>query len=162
MTTILTLDAQTLDRLDLAPAQTLIEGWLAEAQSSPGAIAHHEQEIQFQIDYPRDPTDPRELSEIPEIRLWFVRLDARYPWLPYVLNWQGELSRYTAMLVPHQFGLEGILYNPEALEIFVMQKVFVLMDWTQQQGIASRTKMKFITKTLGYELDDGFFDLVGF
>lgn len=155
MTTTLILDAQTLDRLDLAPAQKLIDDWLAE-----GTIA--QQEIQFQIDYPRDPTDPRELSEIPEIRLWFVRLDARYPWLPYLLNWEGELARYTAMLVPHQFGLEGILYNPESLEIFVMNKVFVLMDWTQQQDIASRTKMKFMTKMLGYELDDGFFDLVGF
>ena len=155
MTTTLTLDAPTLDRLDLATAQKLIDGWLTE-----GTIA--QQEIQFQIDYPRDPTDPRELSEIPEIRLWFVRLDARYPWLPYLLNWEGELARYTAMLVPHQFGLEGILYNPESLEIFVMHKVFVLMDWTQQQGIASRTKMKFMTKMLGYELDDGFFDLVGF
>jgi len=157
MATPLILDAQTLDRLDLTPAQTLVDGWLTE-----GTIAQQEQAIQFQIEYPRDPTDPRELSEIPEIRLWFVRLDARYPWLPYLLNWEGELARYTAMLVPHQFGLEGILYNPEALEIFVMHKVFVLMDWTQQQGIASRTKMKFITKVLGYELDDGFFDLVGF
>lgn len=50
-----------------------------------------------------DPLDPRELSELPDIRLWFVRLDAAYPWLPIVVDWRaGELVRYAAMLVPHQ------------------------------------------------------------
>lgn len=157
MTTLVTLDAQTLDRLSLAPAQTLIESWLTS-----GNMATYEQAIRFQIDYPRDPADPRELSEIPEVRLWFVRLDARYPWLPYLIDWESELARYTAMLVPHQFSPEGVQFNPEALEIFVMNKVFVLMDWMQQQGIASRTKLKFITKVLGYELEDEFFDLMEF
>ncbi len=34
------------------------------------------------------------------------------------------IARYAAMLVPHQFHRgEGIQYNPEALEIFVMQKL---------------------------------------
>jgi hypothetical protein len=47
--------------------------------------------------------DPRELSEFPDIRLWFLRLDATYPWLPVLLDWRaGELARYAAMLVPHQ------------------------------------------------------------
>ena len=71
----------------------------------------------------REPEDPRELSEIPEVRLWFIRLDARYPWLPFLLDWKaGELALYTAMLVPHQFSVkEGIQYNLEALEIFLMQ-----------------------------------------
>ncbi|HEY9640106.1 MAG TPA: CRR6 family NdhI maturation factor [Coleofasciculaceae cyanobacterium] len=157
MTTFISLNAQTIARIELTPVQTVIEPWIQS-----GTIAAHEQELQFQIDYPRDPTDPRELSEIPEIRLWFLRLDAHYPWLPYLLDWETELARYTAMLVPHQFGLEGIQYNPEALEIFVMHKVFSMMDWMQKQGIASRTKIKFMTKMLGYELEDDFFDLVGF
>ncbi len=63
--------------------------------------------VGFVLDYERDdPLDPRELSEYPDIRLWFVRLDAAYPWLPIVLDWRaGELSRYVAMLVPHQVGL---------------------------------------------------------
>ncbi|CAI5494545.1 unnamed protein product [Closterium sp. Naga37s-1] len=58
----------------------------------------------FTIKYERDdPIDPRELSELPDVRLWFVRLDAAYPWLPAVLDWRaGELGRYAAMLVPHQ------------------------------------------------------------
>jgi hypothetical protein len=56
--------------------------------------------LEYEID---DPLDPRELSELPDIRLWFVRLDAAYPWLPIVVDWRaGELSRYAAMLVPHQ------------------------------------------------------------
>ncbi|NJR64313.1 MAG: CRR6 family NdhI maturation factor [Leptolyngbyaceae cyanobacterium CRU_2_3] len=157
MTTSITLNSQAIDCLDLTAVQTVIDPWI-----KTGTIAAHEQELNFQIDYPRDLTDPRELSEIPEVRLWFLRLDAHYPWLPYVLDWDTELARYTAMVVPHQFGLEGIQYNPEALEIFVMHKVFVMMDWMQKQGITSRTKVKFMTKMLGYELDDGFFDLVGF
>lgn len=63
-----------------------------------------ERTIGFTINYTReDPHDPRELSELPNIRLWFVRLDAIYPWLPVVLDWRaGELARYAAMLVPHQ------------------------------------------------------------
>jgi hypothetical protein len=82
--------------------------------------------------------------------------------LPYVLDWEaGELGRYTAMLVPHQFSsTEGIQYNPEALELFVMHKVFVLLDWMQRMGISSRTKIKFMTQLLGYELDDAFFDML--
>lgn len=63
-----------------------------------------ERTIGFTINYTReDPRDPRELSEFPDIRLWFVRLDAVYPWLPVLLDWRaGELARYAAMLVPHQ------------------------------------------------------------
>jgi hypothetical protein len=157
MTTTLTLNAEQVNILDLTPVQTIVDSWLQQ-----GTIASHEQEIRLAIEYPRQPEDPRELSEIPEIRLWFIRLDTRYPWMPYLLDWEsGELARYTAMLVPHQFSpREGIQYNPEALEIFMMQKVLVLMDWMQQQGIVSQTKLKFMTQMLGYELDDGFFELL--
>lgn len=60
--------------------------------------------VGFVLEYENDdPLDPRELSELPDIRLWFVRLDAAYPWLPIVVDWRaGELVRYAAMLVPHQ------------------------------------------------------------
>lgn len=158
MSTTIQVDANHLNGLDLAPAQTVIEKWTAE-----GSIASQGQQIRFEIDFPREPEDPRELSEIPEVRLWFIRLDARYPWLPYLLDWEaGELGRYTAMLVPHQFSpTEGIQFNPEALEIFVMGKVFVLIDWLQQQNSFNRTKVKFLTQMVGYEIDDAFFDLIG-
>lgn len=156
MTTTITLNADIINTLDLSPAKSVIEPWL-----KAGSIANHEQEIRFEINFPQEPEDPRELSEIPEIRLWFVRLDAKYPWLPFLLDWEGqELGRYAAMLVPHQFSSSGIEFNPEALEIFLMQKIFVLSEWMQQQGIASRVKLKFLAQMLSYELEDEFFDLI--
>ena len=156
MTIAIALNPNYIHNLDISPAQTAIEPLLHE-----GAIANHEQQLRFEIDYPRDPSDPRELSEIPEIRLWFIRLDTRYPWLPFLLDWKsGELARYTAMLVPHQFNrTEGIQYNPESLEIFVMEKVFILTDWLTQQGIPSQSRIKSMAQMLGYELDDAFFEL---
>lgn len=158
MTIAIALNSDSINNLDLSPAQTVIEKLLQE-----GAIAAHEQQLHFEFDYPREPDDPRELSEIPEVRLWFIRLDSRYPWLPFLLDWKaGEFTRYAAMLVPHQFHpTQGIQYNPEALEIFVMQKVFVLMDWLKQQNIPSQSRIKSMAQMLGYELDDGFFELIG-
>ena len=157
MTIAIALNAENLNNLDLSPAIEAIEKLL-----SAGAIASYEQQLQFNIDFPRQDTDPRELSEISEVRLWFIRLDARYPWLPFLLDWKtGELARYAAMLVPHQFNRkEGIQYNPEALEIFVMAKLFVLTDWMKIQGIESTSRLKSMAQMFGYELDDGFFDLI--
>jgi hypothetical protein len=153
----ITLDRECLHNLDLSPVKTVIERIFNE-----GAIADREQQITFEFGYFRDPTDPRELSEIPEIRLWFLRLDAAYPWIPFFLDWKaGELARYAAMLVPHQFSRnEGIQFNPEALEIFVMQKTFVLADWLKQQGIPSQSRLSAIAQMFGYELDDSFFKLI--
>jgi hypothetical protein len=118
--------------------------------------------VQFQIDWQRAAEDPRELSEIPEIRLWFIRLDSKYPWLPLALDWQsGELARYAAMLVPHSFSRQsGIQYNPEALEIWVMHKVFLTTAWLQDQNSNDYNPVKFMAKTLGYELDRSLFDLL--
>jgi hypothetical protein len=63
--------------------------------------------------------------------------------------------------VPHQFHpQDGVQYNPEALEIFVMQRVFVLLYWFKAQGIEGRSSVKAMTQMLGYELEDGFFDLL--
>lgn len=158
MTITITLNSDWINSLDLSPAATLIENLLQEKS----AIASHEQQLQFAIDYTQEPEDPRELSEIPEVRLWFIRLDSCYPWLPFLLDWKaGELVRYTAMLVPHQFSTqEGIQYNPEALEIFLMQKLFVLTDWLKQQGIPSQSRLKSMAQLLGYELDDSLFNLL--
>jgi hypothetical protein len=157
--TTIRIDSKCIDRLDVSPVQRLVDQWL---QDGSLATAQPDHPIRFQIDVTLAPDDPRELSEIPEIRLWFIRLDARYPWLPFLLDWEIELARYAAMLVPHQFSpTEGIQYNPEALEIFLMQKVFAIIDWMQEQGISSRTKLKFMTQVLGIELEDSFFELLG-
>jgi hypothetical protein len=144
--------------LDLTPAQQIIDSVLRDrtALSDPKLL------FSFDIDFPREASDPRELSEIPEVRLWFIRLNALYPWLPLYLDWEsGELSRYSAMLVPHQFSpIDGIRYNPEALEIFVMSKVFTLDAWLKAQDIEGRSRLKFMTQMLGYELDDALFNLL--
>lgn len=157
MTIAIAVNSDHLNNLDLSPAQKVIEKLLQE-----GAIASREQQLRFEINYTREETDPRELSEIPEVRLWFVRLDARYPWLAFLLDWKaGELARYAAMLVPHQFSRkDGIQYNPEALEIFVMAKLFVLTDWMKNHGVESRSRLKSMAQMFGYELDDGLFDLL--
>ena len=157
MTLAIALNSDCINNLDLSPATIVINQLLHE-----GAYASQEQQLRFEIDFPRDPTDPRELSEIPEVRLWFIRLDVCYPWLPFLLDWKaGELARYAAMLVPHQFSRsEGIQYNPEALEIFVMQKIFVLTSWLQEQGIPNQTRSQSMAQMLGYEIDISFFDMI--
>ncbi|MBH8561458.1 CRR6 family NdhI maturation factor [Nostoc sp. CENA67] len=155
MTITIAINTDSINNLDLSPALTVIEQLLQEG------VASHEQQLSFDIDFTLEPGDPRELSEIPELRLWFVRLDAKYPWLPFLLDWKaGELARYTAMLVPHQFSSkEGIQYNPEALEIFLMHKIFVLSDWLKQQNIPWQSRLKSMAKMLGYELDDALFEI---
>ena len=143
--------------LNLEPIQTLVKSILLEEK-----LPEVEQNYRLLIDFPLEENDPRELSEIPEIRLWFVRLDALFPWFLFLLDWkEGELARYTAMLVPHQFHrTEGIQFNPEALELFVMNKVFSLSDTLPKFGIQPQSRVKAIAQLLGYELDDAFLDAV--
>ncbi|XP_022921933.1 protein CHLORORESPIRATORY REDUCTION 6, chloroplastic isoform X2 [Cucurbita moschata] len=123
-----------------------------------------ERTIGFTINYTReDPHDRRELSEYPDIRLWFVRLDSEYPWLPVLLDWRaGELARYAAMLVPHQISMRmGIVFNPEALELFVMKKVFIVYSWLKQHDIPKpRLKTANMARMLGFGIGDELFDLI--
>jgi hypothetical protein len=153
MTTTIHLNLACIEAIDISPAR------IAIAKALPNIA---ETQLRFEILFPRTADDPRELSEIPEIRLWFVRLDAAYPWLPYVLDWKnGELTRYAAMLVPHQFTkVDGIEFNPEALQIFVMQKTFVLHTWLKERGVTNWAKLQQMSQTLGYEIAKEFFDLL--
>lgn len=153
MTRSLSIDAAALEQLDLAPVESLLA-------HTPWTDL--EQQLQFALDLPRDPNDPRELSEIDEVRLWFLRLDARYPWMVLLLDWRsGELGRYVAMLVPHQFHpTEGIQFNPEALELWLMQRMFLLDDWLRKQGQEGTARLKSLAQMLGYELEDDFFNLL--
>ena len=152
MSQSIVVDATHLQALDLSVAHATLSqiDWRTDLKLS------------FAIDYPRDANDPRELSEVPEVRLWFIRLDSYYPWLPLFLDIEsGELGRYAAMLVPHQFSpLDGIRYNPEALEIFVMGKVFTIAQWLKDNHIDGIEKLKLMVRTLGYELDDELFELL--
>ena len=163
MTITLKIDTKTIETLDLSAVASKIADLESQAVAktdSQAQLVKGEQQLQFAIDYQQEADDPRELSEIPEIRLWFVRLDAAYPWLPFFLDWKsGELARYTAMLVPHQFSRsEGIIYNPEALEIYVMHKIFILANWCQQQEISSISRLKSFAQLFGYDIDDSFFE----
>jgi hypothetical protein len=159
MSTVINVNLACIENIDIIPAQLILDKLLAE---SPPDLAGLDPQIQFEILFPREQGDPRELSEIPEVRLWFIRLDATYPWLPYLLNWRaGELTRYTAMLVPHQFSrTEGIEFNAEALQIFVMHKVFLISQWLKQRGINSSEKLQHMAQSLGYEIDSEFFTLL--
>ena len=156
MTTTIPLTARDFDTLDLSPVQAVLEDW-----AKRGILLEQTQTIQFEIDYPQGP-NALELPEIDEIRLWFLRLDSRYPWLPYCLDWRsGELTRYAAMLVPHEFSeRDGIQYNPQALDLFVMQKIFTIHHWLRQQGIERTHLLQQMAELFGYELEDSLFELL--
>ncbi|KAK9947445.1 hypothetical protein M0R45_003070 [Rubus argutus] len=155
------IDNDVICRLDLSPFHT-VTGITNPSSAKPKEFL--ERTIGFTINYTReDPRDPRELSEFPDIRLWFLRLDAAYPWLPVLLDWRaGELARYAAMLVPHQMNMRmGIVFNPEALELFVMQKVFVVYLWLKQHNIAKpRLKTSDMARMLGFGIGDELYDLI--
>lgn len=155
------IDNDIIARLDLSPFHDAT-GITSPESANPKDYL--ERSIGFTINYVReDEGDPRELSEFPEIRLWFVRLDATYPWLPVVLDWRaGELARYAAMLVPHQMNMRtGIVFNPEALELFAVNKVFVAYSWLKEHGIPKpRLKAKDMARMLGFGIGDDLFDLV--
>ncbi|KAL0403895.1 UNVERIFIED_CONTAM: protein CHLORORESPIRATORY REDUCTION 6, chloroplastic [Sesamum radiatum] len=155
------IDNGIITRLDLSPFRN------ATGITSPDSAKPQEfldRTIGFTINYSReDEHDPRELSEFPDIRLWFVRLDAAYPWLPVLLDWRaGELARYAAMLVPHQMSMRmGVVFNPEALELFVVQKVFVVYSWLKKHDVPKpRLKAKDMARMLGFGIGDDLFDLV--
>ncbi|KAM0939095.1 putative protein chlororespiratory reduction 6 [Dioscorea sansibarensis] len=152
-------------RLDLSPVHAIENITSSTTDSFPAEPKKLlEQTVGFTINYEReDPQDPRELSEFPDIRLWYVRLDATYPWFPVVLDWRaGELARYAAMLVPHQISLrKGIVFNPEALELFVMNKAFSAYSWLKEQNVPKpKLKIKDMARMLGFGLSDELFDLI--
>ncbi|XP_065850144.1 protein CHLORORESPIRATORY REDUCTION 6, chloroplastic-like [Euphorbia lathyris] len=155
------IDNDNITRLDLSPFATAT-GIISPLSAKPKEYL--ERTIGFSINYEReDPRDPRELSEYPDVRLWFVRLDAVYPWLPVLLDWRaGELARYAAMLVPHQMNMKmGVVFNPEALELFIMNKVFVVYSWLKEHNIPKpRLKTSHMARMLGFGIGDELFDLI--
>lgn len=138
----------SLDLTPLTPLRSLSAAHLLER----GAV------LQVQFDWPRPADDPREASEIPELRLWSLRADATCPWMPLVLERSsGQLARHVAMLLPHGFTRsEGLRFAPEALELWITHRLFWLDGWTQSQGLNCRQTLGQMAAVLGYELDQGF------
>uniref|UniRef100_A0A0F7CZ66 Chlororespiratory reduction 6 n=1 Tax=Habenaria pantlingiana TaxID=1498489 RepID=A0A0F7CZ66_9ASPA len=153
------IDNDAIQQLDLSPVYAIHGDNLAH---NPAMLL--EKTVGFTINYEReDPYDPRELSEFPDVRLWFVRLDASYPWFPVVLDWRaGELARYAAMLVPHQMSMtKGVVFNPEALELFVMNKVFTVHSWLKQNSIPRcELKTSHMARMLGFGIGEELFHLI--
>ena len=138
---------------DLSP----LTPWLA---LDPAALVRQGDHLALDFHWPRAAEDPRELSEIPELRLWSLRADALYPWLPLVLERSsGQLTRHVAMVLPHGFSrTEGIRFAPEALELWITHRLFGLDAWAQAHGFQCRQGLTQMAAVLGFELDGSFWD----
>lgn len=139
--------------LDLGP----LEGWTS---LPPASLLQAGAQLELVIDWPRADDDPRELSEVPEVRLWSLRADARHPWLPLVLERAGgQLSRHVAMLLPHGFSRsEGLRFAPEALELWLTHRLFLLDDWARGHGLNCRQNLTQMAAVLGLEVDSAFWN----
>lgn len=147
----LAVPAAAIAGLDLSP--------LAPWADLPAAerIARGPQ-LELTYEWPRAAEDLRELSEIPEVRLWTLRADALHPWLPLVLERSsGQLTRHVAMLLPHGFSRnEGIRFAPEALELWLTHRLYLLDHWAAGQGLNCRQGLTQMAAVLGLELDPSF------
>jgi hypothetical protein len=151
----LKVSADQVRGLDLSPLAGL-------ASLAPAAVLTAASGLQIDFDWPREAEDPRELSEIAELRLWSLRADALHPWLPLVLERSGgQLTRHVAMLLPHGFSpTEGIRFAPESLELWITQRLFLLDHWAAAGGIECRANLGQMAAVLGYELDPGFWSVI--
>ncbi|MFM7086656.1 MAG: CRR6 family NdhI maturation factor [Cyanobium sp.] len=147
----LCVSAGAIRRLDLSPLDPLLQQPLAERLQTAGLV-------ELQLEWPRPAEDPRELSEIAEVRLWSLRADARDPWLPLLLERSsGQLTRHVAMLLPHGFSRqEGIRFAPESLELWITHRLFQLDELGRDAGLNCRGSLAQMAAVLGFELDPDF------
>lgn len=153
--TPLTIPAEAIRRLDLSP----LAPWAA---LPPAELLAAAGSLELSFSWPRPEEDPRELSEIPELRLWSLRADATFPWLPLLLERSsGELTRHVAMLLPHGFSrTEGVRFAPESLELWITHRLFLLDGWAAAAGLSCRQGLGQMAAVLGYELDPGFWQAI--
>lgn len=154
-TPLLSVSPGAIRSLDL----TALAAWAALPAA---ALLARAGTLELSFTWPRSADDPRELSEIAELRLWSLRADAAHPWLPLLLDrGSGQLTRHVAMLLPHGFNRsEGIRFAPESLELWLSHRLFVLDDWLRASGINGRAGLGQMAAVLGYELDPGFWDVL--
>ena len=152
---VIPLDHQAIVHLDLRPMAPL---WHRSAEE----LLALEDQVELAIAWNRTTADPRELSEIPEVRLWHLHVDQHCPWLPLVLERSsGQLSRYVAMLVPHSFHpSEGIRFHPDALELWVTARLMVLDRWCHSHGLSGRRRLEQMAAVLGFVLDRSFWTMI--
>lgn len=56
---------------------------------------------------------------------------------------------------------QGLVFNPEALELFAMRKVFLLYSWLKLIGISKpKSKVNDMLKMLGFSITDQLYDLI--
>lgn len=151
----LSVSAESVRALDLSSLKPWSTCAPAELLAAAGTLV-------LDFDWPRQPDDPRELSELPELRLWSLRADALHPWLPLVLDRSsGQLCRHVAMLLPHGFSRqEGIRFAPESLELWITQRCFLLDHWSRERGLNCRQGLAQMAAVLGFELDPGFWETI--
>ncbi|MFO7628276.1 MAG: CRR6 family NdhI maturation factor [Prochlorococcaceae cyanobacterium] len=152
------VSADQIRGLDLAP----LAPWQQRPLAELVAEAAGEAGLVLQFDWPRDDDDPRELSEIPELRLWSLRADALWPWLPLLLERSsGQLARHVAMLLPHSFSPQaGLRFAEGALELWISQRLFLLDALAQSQGFGCRQGLGQMAAVLGMELDPAFWAML--
>ena len=148
---LVTVSAAQISSLDLSPLASLTALPLAQLLPLSG-------QVELQLQWPTPPEDPRELSEIPEVRLWCLRADAELPWLPLLLERStGTLARHAAMLLPHRFSRnEGLQFGPDCLELWISHRLFQLDALARGAGLECRQGLAQMAAVLGYELDPGF------
>lgn len=153
---VVLVSAEQIRGLDLSPLASIAALPLDQLLSLSG-------QLELQLDWPTTPDDPRELSEIPEVRLWCLRADAELPWLPLLLERaSGTLARHVAMLLPHGFSRhEGLQFAPDSLELWISHRLFQLDALSRTAGVDCRQGLGQMAAILGYELDPSFWAFAG-
>ena len=156
METTITVSADQIRWLDTDPLQPL-------RQRPTADLLALEDSVTLALEWPRADDDLRELSEIPELRLWSLRADALCPWLPLLLERStGQLTRHVAMLLPHSFSrTEGIRFAPDSLELWMTHRLFLLDHWSRGHGLNCRGNLEQMAAVLGFDLDAGFWQSLG-
>ncbi len=148
---VISVSAEQIRSLDMTPLEAL-------RQHSAAALLELEDSVALQLDWPRAEDDPRELSEVPECRLWSLRADALCPWLALLLQRSdGQLSRHVAMQVLHEFSrTEGLRFDPDDLSLWISHRLFWLDEWGTQQGFSLRGRLSQMAAVLGFNVEAGF------
>lgn len=71
--------------------------------------------------------------------------------------------RYTAMLIPHQISRkDGLVYNPEGLELFLNGKLFVSYNWLRDFAKVPKpaVRVKEMMLMMGFQTADELFNLI--